>query len=555
VCALLCAAVASSAPAGVVYVDQSAAPGGNGLSWATARRDLQDALAQAASSGGALNEVWIAEGVYRPDRGTNNRAEAFTLFSGVTVRGGFLGDETTLSQRPAAGSAPTILTGEIGSSTDAADNSFHVLLMTSRLAPFTLDRVVVRGGRADGAAYPNNSGGGLCSEGSGTVIDCVFEGNHAVSGGGAFGRFGTTNLVNCVFRSNTASSEGGGAWVRDGGEVRDSEFSGNNAGFGGGLWTCCGPIRVIGCSFTSNFGNYGGGIFNSSGGLLVQRCEFVDNSASRGGAAHMGTNSWLVNCFLGGNSGDRGGAVYVNGASTAVNCVFARNFALSSGGAAWAAASFTAASCTVHSNSALLYGGGIYAELGSAVVTNSILWSNSDSTGQTQGAQFTRVGGTNPVLSHCCVQGWNGTVAGIAIMSAPPRFLDPLGTDGKPGTTDDNLRLASGSPGIDAGDATLLPLDQTDVDADSNTSEPTPVDLDGLPRTAASRAAALDLGAYEFAPPPEVPGDATGDGLINFGDVTEVLMFWGMPSVAADIDGSGLVDFGDITEVLTFWGL
>lgn len=49
----------------VLHVDDDAAPGGDGLSWSSAFRYLQDALAAAA--GGGVTEIRVAQGTYLPD--------------------------------------------------------------------------------------------------------------------------------------------------------------------------------------------------------------------------------------------------------------------------------------------------------------------------------------------------------------------------------------------------------------------------------------------------------------------------------------------------------
>lgn len=89
----------SPAPAAVVFVDGRAAACGDGTTWATAYKYLQDALTAACYSGGTISEIWIAAGTYRLDRdcahptGTGNRAATFTLINGVALRGGFAGSE------------------------------------------------------------------------------------------------------------------------------------------------------------------------------------------------------------------------------------------------------------------------------------------------------------------------------------------------------------------------------------------------------------------------------------------------------------------------------
>jgi hypothetical protein len=49
-------------------------------------------------------------------------------------------------------------------------------------------------------------------------------------------------------------------------------------------------------------------------------------------------------------------------------------------------------------------------------------------------------------------------------------------------------------------------------------------------------------------------GDASGDGAVDFADITAVLAAWGTQAAAADFDLSGTVDFADITSVLAGWG-
>ena len=85
--------------AATVFVDDDAAACGDGQSWATAYKHLQDALTAARNTGGTITEIWVAAGTYRPDRscanptGTGVRNASFQLISGVALRGGFAGNE------------------------------------------------------------------------------------------------------------------------------------------------------------------------------------------------------------------------------------------------------------------------------------------------------------------------------------------------------------------------------------------------------------------------------------------------------------------------------
>ncbi len=92
----------------------------DGMSWATAFADLQDALATAVSG----DEIWVAEGTYYPDEAEasatsdavvvdDDRASSFQLITDVEIYGGFDGTETTRDERD-SGSVLTVLSGDIG---------------------------------------------------------------------------------------------------------------------------------------------------------------------------------------------------------------------------------------------------------------------------------------------------------------------------------------------------------------------------------------------------------------------------------------------------------
>ncbi len=102
-----CLLPAAAARAVVIHVDADAGGASNGFSWADAHTDLQPALV-AASSG---DEIWVAEGTYKPTNGTD-RMISFTLVAGVAVYGGFAGTETVRGERDPAANVTT-LSGDI----------------------------------------------------------------------------------------------------------------------------------------------------------------------------------------------------------------------------------------------------------------------------------------------------------------------------------------------------------------------------------------------------------------------------------------------------------
>lgn len=545
----------------VRYVDADALPGGTGLSWTSAHRDLRDALEVA----GATTDIWIAQGMYRADRALNDRSASFVVPAGVRLFGGFVGGETSVLDRQ-PGVHVTELTGDIGVLNDPSDNSFHVMRIGAG-ANVMIDGVMIVGGLASGAAFPDDSGGGVLVDGSSpTFVSCVFIGNGAKYGGGLFVRNGSPTVIDCQFQQNTSSQDGGGAVLRSGGLVQRSFFAGNTGVFGGGLLTCCGPARVEDSTFIGNFANKGGGVYVPVGALTLVRVGLQGNSAIEGGGLYTAANgTTAAACKFAGNTAQLGGGVYMGSAAHVVNCVFSRNFASASGGAVHSTAAIGVYNSTLWSNSALNFGGGVYSVSGNTSVSNTIFWSNSDSTGTTtQGAQFTRVTGT-PTFASCCVQGWNGTLSGVNCINSGPQFADPDGVDDVPGTLDDDLQLAAGSPCIDRGDNSAIPSDVADLDGDASITEPLPMDIVGrarriddalTPDLGIGLAPIVDIGAYEFKPT-GCPGDANGDDLINAADLSVLLGSFGSPvqiGVGADFNRDGVVNGSDLSVLLAVFG-
>ena len=90
------------------FVKADAAGINDGSSWTDAFLDLQDALG-AAESG---DEIWLARGLYTPDRGTMDRAGVFRMMGGVPLYGGFAGWEDCRDDRDWVAN-PTILSGDL----------------------------------------------------------------------------------------------------------------------------------------------------------------------------------------------------------------------------------------------------------------------------------------------------------------------------------------------------------------------------------------------------------------------------------------------------------
>ena len=96
-------------------------------------------------------------------------------------------------------------------------------------------------------------------------------------------------------------------------------------------------------------------------------------------------------------------------------------------------------------------------------------------------------------INFSAVDGWTGQFGGAGNIDADPQFIDADGPDNQLGTADDNLRLAPGSPCIDAADNSRYP--GPDHDADGN---PRFVDDPDTVDTGRGTPPIIDMGGYEF---------------------------------------------------------
>jgi len=152
--------------------------------------------------------------------------------------------------------------------------------------------------------------------------------------------------------------------------------------------------------------------------------------------------------------------------------------------------------CTFSMNRAEEYGGGVWnAEKSNPTIVNCILWGNSDSGGTDEAAQIYGTGSRQrSQVDYCCVQGWTGSLGGTGNLGGNPLFVDVDGPDDETGTEDDNLRLKSASPCINAGDNKAVGVDASDLDADGDANEPVPFDFEGKSRILNGT---VDIGAFE----------------------------------------------------------
>ncbi len=234
---------------------------GDGLSWNTAHKYLQTALA-AAQSG---DQIWVAQGTYKPTTSTTDRTISFVMKEGVKIYGGFTSGQTSLGAR-STNAALTILSGDINNDNAPTGNSFNVVRNDNNnlTSAAVLDGFTITGGNADGFGSLGIGGGMVNRVASPTVINCVFKNNRATSSGGGISITdgSSTTLINCSFVNNSASVSGGGIFNQGASPTLiNCSFQNNTATLGKAITNVVGGnTTVINCVF---FGNGGGDTFFS----------------------------------------------------------------------------------------------------------------------------------------------------------------------------------------------------------------------------------------------------------------------------------------------------
>jgi hypothetical protein len=180
-------------------VDVTASAGGDGTSWTSAYRVLQDAIAWALDqTSGPSNtdtvEIRIAGGIYYPDRfddstmGTNDRSASFHLLQRVSMKGQYRGLSATGQQDPNERVATIITYLDIGTANDNSDNSCHVVFADDpdiSVQNCLLDGFTIRNGYADGGATGEDQGGGMyLSQAHPKIRNCIITNNYAATLGG-----------------------------------------------------------------------------------------------------------------------------------------------------------------------------------------------------------------------------------------------------------------------------------------------------------------------------------------------------------------------------------
>jgi len=152
---------------------------------------------------------------------------------------------------------------------------------------------------------PNDGAGFYCKNASPTLIDCVFENNHAFNGagGGFVSRRADPVLINCVFRNNTAHSYGGGVYVvgSDSNPIfQKCVFEGNEARFGGGMTISGMNLTIAGCDIRGNVAtDNGGGLYLLGEPAVTIHTSVIFANGAEQGKSIYGTRYALVELYCG----------------------------------------------------------------------------------------------------------------------------------------------------------------------------------------------------------------------------------------------------------------
>ncbi len=242
-----------------------------------------------------------------------------------------------------------------------------------------------------------------------------------------------------------------------------------------------------------------------------------------------GDNNLVTNSlFVGNVAAVDGGAISSSARQLLiVNCVFSGNSAGSTGGAISLRSTDTQATI---SNSTFFGNSASLGDTISMLITNSsfpqalVVENSIFSSGGNQIWEDDANTGSIAITYSDIEGGWPGT----GNINIDPMFVDPDGADNILGTEDDDLRLAEGSPCIDAGDNTAAGLFGLDTDISGRLRF---IDDEITVDTGVGAAPVVDMGAHEFqcstdalpAAPPlaaVAPFDITTDRYLSFNPST-----------------------------------
>lgn len=337
------------------YVKSVATGTGDGSSWENASVNLQNMIDELAKNNpqNLPGEVWVAAGTYVPQvqviSGTTYSA-SFLMRDGISVYGGFAGDESSKQERE-VGKMPwnfvnkTILEGSYYEHSKTSWNeSNHKWTLTSDsrhvvfFSPLPsegksgfdkstiLNGVTIRGGYAQGgegvADFMTDRGAGVYMGINATLEKCIVTENSSTGNGGAVYMYGG-RVMNSLIYNNNADGDGGAVYVDNAGIVLASMLTNNSANNGSGAylahtgnWTDGKPhpeYLILSTSVVSNnTSRLNGAVYCAKGGVLMQNTitnndcpTATDNTsanASQSGGLYVDSYGLVINSVLWNNT-------------------------------------------------------------------------------------------------------------------------------------------------------------------------------------------------------------------------------------------------------------
>jgi len=455
----------------IIYVNvNTSSTTQNGESWNTAYKFLQDAILNAQNG----DQIWVASGTYFPDEANhsdikpNDPQISFEMKNGVSIYGGFSGNESTIDQRNIVENI-TVLSGEI----DGAFKSTNVVKTTTNVdSTSILDGFTIFGA----SSYQIN-----VDAGSNGNISPYFK-NLIIK------KFGPAVFIGA---SQNAKSHPVFKNVHFLNSPTGPEPSVNIKPFFGGEIN----VTMIDCSFINSEADVAGpavSISSREDGNL-SKLNFINtifrnfSHPDRGGALFANVKGDVkasleidfTNVEFSNNNSNEAGAIYISGGTlpgyeTKVNVT----------------------NTTFFENSSEVVSGGAIIMFGSQTtlsLTNSIFKKNFSSFGvnniRARGLKEIFISNNlseNPVetsedfdFTDSNIINNGGNITGDPLFENDTNFV---------------LTLSEQSPAIDMGSNIFLPMDVYDLDKDENKTEPISIDLAGNQRIDNET---VDIGAYE----------------------------------------------------------
>jgi predicted outer membrane repeat protein len=473
---------------GIIYVNANASGDNDGSSWQNAYSDLQDALTSATAG----DQIWVADGTYRPTTDTE-RTASFVIANEVKVYGGFAGGETELSQRDREENI-TILSGEIGIANDTTDNSYHVVNISDSTSDNVLDGFTITGGNANDFGEENNYGGGIYAVNSNAVLtNLTITKNNAIFGAGMYSNNSQHQLSKIQFLDNEVSNfgDGGGLYATGSTDTLSNVTFSRNfaANKGGGIFSTRSNLDLNKIEFLANrASSSGGGIYNNlSSNLTLSDSVFLNNNAlNNGGGIFNATNNpelevEISDTIFKGNVADVGGGIYNQQtdttANTVINSLFENNYSRVGAGIYNKNSSPSIINSTFVDNLSQ-YGSGIGSDGSSEdqpQIINSIFWDNLSVFDRSPIFDYQSV----TDVSFSLVENSTDTDTENNNLNVDPLFVDAKNFD---------YRLSSDSPALNAGSNDAVIGNDTDLSDNPRIADET-----------------VDLGAYEGAEVDPVP--------------------------------------------------